>query len=99
MKKIRTAFICALALCSVLAFAQSAPFGAFRASDYAYGLSGLNTPPALRVAPGGGAAAGTATLTLSFGSIALSRTGRNIMPLSVTAPITVDTGANMETVT
>ncbi len=70
--------------------------GKFAAACYAYGVS-PNSAPALKIASGN-TATGSQTITLNAGSFALPD-GRQIYPLSVSAPITVDIGSNAETVT
>jgi hypothetical protein len=101
MKLFRTLVLFAVAgLVGVTAFAQDNPTrfaGQIRALSFAYG----STPnvPALSVdLAGGPSATGTATLTVAYGNIAL-KDGTVISPLSTTAPITIGTGANQETVT
>lgn len=75
--------------------------GALSAVAYNYGGNGPNTPPPLRVGTSGGSTCTscTATLTVTTGTITLNASGRTIAPLSVFAPVTVDTGVNAETVT
>ncbi len=74
--------------------------GAASALDFAYGTSYFpNAPAPLQVdLAGGPSATGVATLTVSFGTVALGD-GTIITPLSTRAPITVGSGANQETVT
>lgn len=81
------------------AFAQKpAIFGGdANAYAFAYGINPL--VPALQVdLAGGPTSAGVATLTISFGTVALND-GTIITPLSTSAAVTVGTGANAETVT
>lgn len=93
-----------LALLSVFlalpAFAQDNPSkfaGEVRAVNFAYGIA-PNTPALQVDLAGGPSATGTATLTVSYGTVTLTD-GTVITPLSIVAPVTVGTGANQETVT
>ena len=91
--------VVAFACCADPAAAQANPVkfaGEFRALNFAYGLP--QTAPALRVDQPTPSATGTATLTLSFGTVTLSD-GTVIAPLATTAPVTVGSGGNQETVT
>ena len=63
--------------------------------DYAYGVNG--SVPALVVSIGN-SATGVGTVQLNLGTISLTD-GTVVAPLSTTAPITIGTGANAETVT
>lgn len=73
---------------------NSRSVGAFVASNYAYGLGGVE--------PGsvdsGNGATGSSSIILRIGYIALPD-GRKVVPFSVTAPITVGGQSNQETVT
>ena len=95
---------CALALLSVFlalpAFSQNRTTfaGTANAYDFAYGTR-IDSPAPLQVdLAGGPSSTGVATLTVSFGNTVLGD-GTVISPLSTSAPITVGTGANQETVT
>ena len=79
------------------AFAQNRVVfaGAANAYDFDYGV---NASPLQVDLAGGPSATGTATLTVAFGTVTLGD-GAIITPLSTTAPITIGTGANKETVT
>ena len=81
------------------AFAQDNPSrfaGTVRALNFDYGVG--NTPPLTVDMTNGPSSTGVATLTVAYGQIALSD-GTVLTPLSTTAPVTVGTGANQETVT
>lgn len=88
------------------AVALSAPaqiitsFGGIKvAADYAYGYPNITGASALQInGNGGNAATGVSSITLVTGAVALS-SGGFLYPLSVTAPITVGTATNRETVT
>jgi hypothetical protein len=69
--------------------------GMYNAYDYAYGIQ--KNIPALQIDTGS-ATAGTYNITLAFGYIVLGD-GTHVNPLSTTAPITVGSGSNAETVT
>jgi hypothetical protein len=70
--------------------------GAANAWAFAYGVNPI--VPALQVDVPAPISAGTATLSVAFGSVSLGD-GTVITPLSTHAPITIGTGANKETVT
>lgn len=71
--------------------------GAANAYAFAYGINPLVAPLQVdQTAPP--SVAGVATLTVAFGTVALGD-GTIITPLSTSAPITIGTGANAETVT
>jgi hypothetical protein len=69
--------------------------GVYYAVAYAYGTNPAIPP--IRVFSGN-TSTGTATITLYQGSIALVD-GRTIVPFALNTPITIDIGANQETVT
>ena len=90
-----------ISLAGSVAFGQARPVfsGTADAYTFNYGGPGVGAPPPLQVdLAGGPSATGVATLTVSFGTVALTD-GTLITPLSTLAPITVGVGANRETVT
>lgn len=100
MKLFRTLVLIAVAgLVGGAAYAQDNPSkfaGHVRAVNFAYGF---NNTPALQVdLANGPSSTGTATLTVSFGTVALTD-GTVIAPLAVGVPVTVGIGANQETIT
>ena len=102
MKKLRSlALVVLIGALAGSVHAQSviSGFGGIRSAvDYAYGLPGV-TASNLAIAPNGGnTVVGTATITLVTGVVGVSNQGA-FAPLSTTTPITVDIGANAETVT
>src|SRR5579872_6565934 len=94
-------FLLAGALLVQTGFAQSGGnqgsrgYGVYNAANYNYG--GNFSIPALKVTVGN-SATGSQTYTLASGAVSLPD-GRVIFPLSTSAPITIDVGANAETVT
>lgn len=86
-----------LALAAFPAFAQnrSSFAGVKNASDYAYGVFPNIAPLSVGI---GNTATGAQTITLNFGVVTLPD-GTSFSPLATTAPITVGTGSNAETVT
>lgn len=87
-------------VCGGVAFAQNRTVfaGAANAFDFAYGVTATSPAPLQVDLAGGPSAVGVATLTVSFGNTTLGD-GTVIAPLSTSAPVTVGTGANAETVT
>lgn len=97
MKKLFALF--ALGLCIGVASAQNPVVFAGDANAYSFAYGVNPNVAALQVdLAGGPTSAGVATLTVSFGNVALVG-GTVITPLSTSAAITVGTGANAETVT
>lgn len=102
MNRILTFLLIVLTM-SGFAFTQTqagpASGGQYIASQYNYGGNGPLAPGPLKVAPGGGTnSTGAGTLILSIGNVGLQN-GRKVSVLNVNAPITVDAGSNLETVT
>lgn len=89
----------AVAAFGVAAFAQNPASlnGVSNAWSFAYGVNSKIAPLQVDM-QGGPSPTGTATLTVAFGTVTL-QDGTVITPLSTSAPITVGTGANQETVT
>ena len=97
MKLFITLTAAAVALCSGLDAQNRVKFGGeYSAIDYAYGIA-ANVPGPLLVSSGT-TVTGSGTLTLVTSQVTLGD-GTTIFPLSTNAPITVDAGANQETVT
>lgn len=88
------------ALLSTLAVAQNrvSYAGLRNAHNYAYGTGGPGTPPALTIDNPTPIAAGSATITVAFGSVTAGD-GTIFAPLSTSAPVTVGSGTDTETVT
>lgn len=93
----RISLLIGFSLLALTAFGQNRTSfgGILRAADYAYGING--NIQGLRVDIGN-TATGAQTITLAFGSLTLPD-GTTLSPLAVTAPITVGSGSNAETVT
>lgn len=102
-----TVLFSTILLLAGMAFAQgqptqgAVPGGQYLASLYNYGgappYTGANVPNPLIVETGN-TATGTQTLILQYGSVTMGN-GFTVAPLATNAPITVDVGANAETVT